>query len=796
MKRLKQFVACLFFLASLSWGQTTTPPAPGTFSQVNLPLLASLPPVSNANTAVVGNPGNSTYYYWLVTNYTLGQSSPQGPFIVTSAPAVLTGSNYITITPQYLVGATVDVLRTTSISPPTGTGNYAVATGNTSGTINDQGGSLGSYTIAPVTPQNFGLSLANEVVGAGASHLILRQNNVFVADLSASSAGGITGATPNGGLIQTGTTLGLNTAGCVPTNVYGFIGPGFGCVAAGAGTTNNALQYSLPYYSSAGTSNILSGITPPTTNGNWILAYSVTSNAAVAPAMTQAGVAARAVVGTTSTDTILYSDNTSRVSYQGSVAVAVSLPTPTTLGNQTFATRLTNSTTGAGTLVTVTPTTLQITNGSALASTLIIPQNTSCLITVDTSGSFWNTDCSPTILFLSGAAPTADGSFGFDFTTHSLMIGSNGNTLAEAVSASGAGSTATTCTNQVITAISSIAAPTCTTLTAAFLPNAAGGTVLGNNSGTTGVVSYTNTVVLGIPNSTAGGLQVNSSTSSTLGYKLTDLSGLQTLGTNEPLVLAPNGTGYVQINNAGTNAAPSLVLTDTTTGFWRDASGNWDWSSGGTSIMRFRSVGLEILSSGLFGFGSGAATTAVDTTACRLGAGALEFGSGTSCGANGFFKSAQTIAVTGADVTCGTGGTIASCTAFQTITGLSLTLPSFAANWDFECDLVVSQATAAAANQIGVQTATNGATNLTAAAIAYTAAGTATAAAITDVASTTTAQSVVTFTPGATGTKLPIHLAGSIEGASASGTVLNITVLTGAAADLLTIYRGSKCWVH
>jgi trimeric autotransporter adhesin len=391
MRSLKHFAACVLLLtfSSLSWGQNGgTPPAPGTFSQVNLPLLASLPPVSNANTALVGNPGNSTYYYWLVTNYTLGQSSPQGPFAVTNAPAVLSGLNYITITPQYLPGATVDVLRTTSLAPPTGTGFYAVATGNTSGTINDQGGSLGSYTIAPVTPQNFGLSMANEVVGSAQSHLILRQNGIFVADLSAASGGGITGPTANGGLIQTSTTLGLNTAGCASTNVYAFNGTTFGCAAAGGGTTNNSSQYSLPYYSSAGTANVLSGVAPPATNGNWILAYNVTANTAVAPAMTQAGVAARAVVGTTATDTILYSDNTSRVAYQGSVTVAASLPTPTTLGNLTFATRL--SVANGSPNVTVTPA-----GGFQIggASTLTIVANESCLITVDSSGAFWNTDC-------------------------------------------------------------------------------------------------------------------------------------------------------------------------------------------------------------------------------------------------------------------------------------------------------------------------------------------------------------------------------------------------------------------
>lgn len=158
-------------------------------------------------------------------------------------------------------------------------------------------------------------------------------------------------------------------------------------------------------------------------------------------------------------------------------------------------------------------------------------------------------------------------------------------------------------------------------------------------------------------------------------------------------------------------------------------------------------------------------------------------------------NSAQRGIVTGADVTCGTSGTLTPCTAFSTITGLSFTLPLVATNWSFDCNIYVSQATSVAADQIAVQTATNGATNLTSCGEANTAAAVIGDGCITDVGSTTTAQSVITFTPGATGTKVPIHLTGTIEGASASGTVFNVQILTGAAADLLTVYRGSACSV-
>src|SRR5581483_4551277 len=60
-----------------------------------------------------------------------------------------------------------------------------------------------------------------------------------------------------------------------------------------------------------------------------------------------------------------------------------------------------------------------------------------------------------------------------------------------------------------------------------------------------------------------------------------------------------------------------------------------------------------------------------------------------------FVLKSQTIAVTSADVTCGTTGTIPSCTTFQIITGLTATLPLATLNWSFDCDLIVSQATSA-----------------------------------------------------------------------------------------------------
>jgi hypothetical protein len=180
----------LFLLASLAAFAQNSPPISTT--QATFPVYsANIQPVTQASAVVVGNPGPQTYFYWLVTKYTLGDSSPIGPFAVSGAPNTLSGSNYVAVTPVYLLGIlNVALLRTSSPTPPTGACNCAVATAVTSGTINDQSNSLSAYTVSPASTGNLTLTLTNEVTGTGASHLILRQNGALVQDLSLTGGSG------------------------------------------------------------------------------------------------------------------------------------------------------------------------------------------------------------------------------------------------------------------------------------------------------------------------------------------------------------------------------------------------------------------------------------------------------------------------------------------------------------------------------------------------------------------------------------------------------------------------------
>jgi hypothetical protein len=71
-----------------------------------------------------------------------------------------------------------------------------------------------------------------------------------------------------------------------------------------------------------------------------------------------------------------------------------------------------------------------------------------------------------------GAVPTADGFMAVNSTTHAHVWGSNGTTIVGAAAATGTG-TATTCTNQFISAVSAVAIPTCSTVANAALSNSA-----------------------------------------------------------------------------------------------------------------------------------------------------------------------------------------------------------------------------------------------------------------------------------------------------------------------------------
>lgn len=222
MKRYPALL-CLAVLASIAHAQQTFPTGSPAVSHslVAFPLYSvNAEPLAGATVQTVGVSGQSAYCYWAVANYQIG-SVLSSLGCVSNANGALSSSNYNRISPWlYPAGVTsVDFLRTSGNIPlaPTGACNCAVATGVTSGAVNDQSNSLSSYTVTLFNPLSYALTLTNEVVGSQSSHLILRQGWPFpgtqVADLNNGGGGGTPGGTSHSVQInQTGSFGGIPAA--------------------------------------------------------------------------------------------------------------------------------------------------------------------------------------------------------------------------------------------------------------------------------------------------------------------------------------------------------------------------------------------------------------------------------------------------------------------------------------------------------------------------------------------------------------------------------------------------------
>ena len=153
---MKKLILGILFQAAL-FGQSgvtlqTPPPARVNGNQVFL--------------SVTGTPGNTTYYYWLITTYPIGSVGTTGPIIINNAPNTLNGSNYVNISWNAVTGASsYDLLRnTTGITPSPGTTcTCAVAAGLTTNSTTDMSNSLTSYTVPlPVPFATANITLDNQ----------------------------------------------------------------------------------------------------------------------------------------------------------------------------------------------------------------------------------------------------------------------------------------------------------------------------------------------------------------------------------------------------------------------------------------------------------------------------------------------------------------------------------------------------------------------------------------------------------------------------------------------------------
>lgn len=135
-------------------------------------------------------------------------------------------------------------------------------------------------------------------------------------------------------------------------------------------------------------------IAAPTVNGSYWCGYLVTSSTAVAPTCQQTGMVAFSINGSTSTDTVLFSDNQNTILHDksGSASVTETLPTPITLANSGFTFRYVNHSSHTD---TISATTWNIQSGThTAAGTLSVPTGESCQVYVDPFNSnTWAAEC-------------------------------------------------------------------------------------------------------------------------------------------------------------------------------------------------------------------------------------------------------------------------------------------------------------------------------------------------------------------------------------------------------------------
>lgn len=121
--------------------------------QQSVTLTAVAPPaINNVSGGVIGERGGTTYFYWVIARYPVGDAQAFGPFSVFNAPATLSVSGYIRLTWGPTEGATsYAVLRSnTGLSPLSNNTCAACLVGTTANNfIEDQGGPLSAFTQVP-----------------------------------------------------------------------------------------------------------------------------------------------------------------------------------------------------------------------------------------------------------------------------------------------------------------------------------------------------------------------------------------------------------------------------------------------------------------------------------------------------------------------------------------------------------------------------------------------------------------------------------------------------------------------
>lgn len=308
-------------------------------------------------------------------------------------------------------------------------------------------------------------------------------------------------------------------------------------------------------YGVGSTATRLAGPTSP--NGvPSILTSFPSGGVAVAPSWNLPGIVGRSVTG--ASDTILSTDcNPKRIAYTGASAVAVTLPTPSTLGVSNCTLKLANNTTNT---VTITPTTWTISAGSGAtpASSLALLEGQEAVIFVDPlNATNWAADVIEQGLSVSGGLTatravsglTIGAAAGTMTTTGSPANGNLAKFSGSATATNGdlsgdcttSGTLSVSCTQMGSNFTVDRTSGNVTTLSANSLVNSGvGGEIYGTSSGTQSTSFGPTTMVATTP-------------ASTMWYRISFYAEQVALGTS----CTGNSTIQVQVGFQGPNAAGS-----------------------------------------------------------------------------------------------------------------------------------------------------------------------------------------------------------------------------------------------
>jgi hypothetical protein len=214
---------------------------------------------------------------------------------------------------------------------------------------------------------------------------------------------------------------------CLDANNHWEI-PTVGNPPASGATINNQTQFGVPYYSVSGSSNTLSGVAPPATQGYFNTDWINPTNAATAQQVVQVGLGTRAITGSATTcgaSGVLLSDVDAWIDHDQAATGTVNcaLPAPITLNNTTFAFRYTNHSPQTDTITPGGSWTIQKGTGSAGAS-INVASGEGCVITVDPfNATNWMADCGSNSGLVAGGT-LSSGTQGLSYVNNN---GSSGN---------------------------------------------------------------------------------------------------------------------------------------------------------------------------------------------------------------------------------------------------------------------------------------------------------------------------------------------------------------------------------